>query len=99
MINHWMKWDFLLRTKDIAFSVFRTLWLVSHTLLPNTCSKLKIETLYWYADRGRSQLCHAVFIFNFEHIQQINVTFLIINFKQLIIKFASWAQDEIRKIT
>ena len=46
-----------------------------------------------------SQLCHAVFIFNFEHIQQITVIFLIINFKQLIIKFANWAQDEIRKIT
>ena len=46
-----------------------------------------------------SQLCHAVFIFNFERIQQITVIFLIINCKQLIIKFASWAQGEIRKIT
>ena len=44
-------------------------------------------------------LCHAVFIFNFEHIQQINLIFFISNFEQLIIKFASWAQDEIRKIT
>ena len=50
-----MKWDFLLRKKHIAFCVFRTLWPVSHTLLPNTCSKLKIETLYWYADCGQSQ--------------------------------------------
>ena len=45
------------------------------------------------------ELCHAAFIFNFEHIQQINLIFFISNFEQLIIKFASWAQDEVRKIT
>ena len=55
MINRWMKWDFLLRKKCIAFCAFRKLWPVSHTLLPNTCSKLKIETLYWYAECGQSQ--------------------------------------------
>ena len=45
------------------------------------------------------ELCHAVFIFNFEHIQQVNLICFVINFERLIIKFASWAQDEIRKIT
>ena len=54
MINRWMKWDFLLRNKYIVFCVFRTLWFVSYTLLPNTCSKLKIETLYSYTDCGQS---------------------------------------------
>ena len=43
------------------------------------------------------ELCHAVFIFNFEDIQQINLIFFIINFEQLIAKSASWAQDEIYK--
>ena len=53
-------------------------------------SKSTIKTL---------ELCRAVFIFNFEHIQQINLIFFIINFEQLIIKFVSWAHDEIRKTT
>ena len=41
----------------------------------------------------------CLFIFNFEHIHQINQIFFIINFEQLIIKFASCAQDKIRKIS
>ena len=28
---------------------------VFHTLLTNTCSKLKVEKLYWYAGYGQSQ--------------------------------------------
>ena len=55
IINRWMKWVFLLRNQYIAFCVFRTLWFVSHTLLLNACTKLNVETLYWYADCGQRQ--------------------------------------------
>ena len=41
-------------------------------------------------------LCRAIFIFNFEHIQQINLFFFIINFEHA---FVSWAQDKIQKTT
>ena len=37
------------------FRVFRTLWLVFYTLMTNTCSKLKVEKLYLYANYGQSQ--------------------------------------------
>ena len=33
-------------------------------------------------------------IFNFEHIQQLNLIFLIFNFEDV---FVSWAQDKIHK--
>ena len=35
--------------------VFRTLWLFFHTLVTNTCSKLKVEKLYWSSGYGQSQ--------------------------------------------
>ena len=38
--------------------------------------------------------CHAVFIFNFEHIQQINLIFFVVNFEHILI---CWAQDKINK--
>ena len=40
--------------------------------------------------------CHAVFIFNFEHIQQINLFFLIVNSEHVLV---SWAQDKNHKKT
>ena len=90
MVNCWMKWAFLLRNKYIAFCVFRTLWLVFHTLPPNTCSKLKGETLYWYANCGqRQQQKHQNYnmpylSFNFKHIQQINLIFLLLTLKMYL---------------
>ena len=83
MINCWMKWVLLLRNKYIVFCVFRTLWLVSHTLLPNTCSKLNIVKNYIdmlivvKVNNKNTRICNAVFIFHFQHIQQINLIFLI----------------------
>ena len=40
--------------------------------------------------------CHAVFIFNFEHIQQINLICLLLT---LDMHFVSLAQDRIQKKT
>ena len=79
MIDYWMKKDLqlLVRNKYIAFCAFRTLWLVCYTLLTNTCSKSKVETLSKSATKTPEQY-HAVFIFNFEHIQQINLIFLLL---------------------
>ena len=37
------------------FLSFRTLWLIFYTLLTNTCSKLKVGTLYWYTDSSQTQ--------------------------------------------
>ena len=42
------------------------------------------------------ELCHAAFIFNFEHTQQINLIFFIGNFEHV---FVSWALDKIHKTT
>ena len=52
MIDYWMKEDLqlLVRNKYIAICVFRILWLVFYTLLANTCSKSKVETLYKHAN-------------------------------------------------
>ena len=48
MRNYWMKeyLQLLVQNQHIAFCVFRRLWLLFHTLLTNTWSKLKVETLY-----------------------------------------------------
>ena len=81
MINRWMKLalQLLLRYKYLAFCFFRKLWFVFLTLLTNACLKLKVETLYWYADCGQGQeWCHAAFTFSSEHIQQINQIFLLL---------------------
>ena len=72
----------LVRNKYIAFCVFRTLWLIFYTLLTNTCSKSKLQTLTcWLWSKSATKTlerCHAVFIFNFEHIQQINLICLLL---------------------
>ena len=51
IINRWIKQalQLLLQNKYsmVAFCVFRTWWIAFYTLLTNTCSKLKVETLYW----------------------------------------------------
>ena len=43
----------------------------------------------------KTHYCHAVFVFNFEHMQ-VNLGFFIVNFEHL---FVSWAQDKVHKTT
>ena len=96
MINRWMKQgltNFI--TKQITFCVFRTLWLVIHTLLTNTCSKLKVETVYCYTDCGLSQqLKHhnddMLHLFLTLNTFSKSIYFFIINIEHV---FDSWAQD------
>ena len=57
--------------------------LVFHTLLTNSCSKLKVEALYWYGDCGQSQQKHQNYVMLFlsltvNHIWQINLIFLLL---------------------
>ena len=78
VINYWMKeyLQLLVQNKYIAFCIFRTLWLIFHTMLTNTCLKLKVV---WSKSATKTpEWCHAVFIFNFEHIQQIDLIFLLL---------------------
>ena len=75
MINRWLKLalQLLLRNKYVAFCVFRTLWLVFHTLLTNTCSKFKVQSrntilIHWLWSKSTIKTpkrCHIVFSFNF----------------------------------
>ena len=59
-------------------------WLVFHSVLANTCLKLKVETLYSHADCGQHQQqkhqndVMQYLFFYFEHIQQINLNFLLL---------------------
>ena len=45
----------LLRYKDIAFCFFQNVMSFFLTLLTNVCLKLKVKTLYSYADCGQGE--------------------------------------------
>ena len=47
-------------------------------------------------DNKNTTTMSCCFIFNFEHVQQINLFYFIVNFEHA---FASWAQDIIHKAT
>ena len=96
-----------IKKKYLGFSVFCFQNIMTCLSYPTAKLLFKVKNkntilicwLWSKATTKTPELCHAVFIFNFEHIHQINLIFFIINFEQLIIKFASCAQDKIRKIS
>ena len=83
--------DKSLRNKYIAFCVFGILWFVFYTLLTNTCCIILISWLCSKSTTKTAEQCHVLFIFNFEHIQEIKLIFILLTLN------ICWTQDKIYK--